>query len=99
VLLVADNDHIYELTGNGDVLEPEMAVMGVGSGGTYAQGNNDLWSFVGYGLLMMLFARTAAAMALMDVEGMDAETIVRKGMKIAGDMCVYTNHNLLVEQL
>eukprot|EP01035_Chromulina_nebulosa_P018247 gene18247-23920_t len=37
VLLVADNTHIYELTGNGDVLEPEHGVMGIGSGGTYAQ--------------------------------------------------------------
>ena len=29
-------DSTFELTGNGDVLEPEVGVMGVGSGGTYA---------------------------------------------------------------
>ena len=28
VLLVADKDHMFELTGNGDVLEPERGVMG-----------------------------------------------------------------------
>ena len=28
VLLVADDTNIFELTGNGDVLEPETAVMG-----------------------------------------------------------------------
>ena len=28
---------------------------------------------------------------------MDAEAIVKKAMKIAGDICVYTNHNLIVE--
>lgn len=38
VLLVADAHNIFELTGNGDVLEPERGVMGVGSGGTYALG-------------------------------------------------------------
>eukprot|EP00347_Sterkiella_histriomuscorum_P010889 403374534 len=34
----------------------------------------------------------AAATALLDVEGMDAEQIARKAMKIAADLCVYTNH-------
>lgn len=38
VLLVADAHHIFELTGNGDVLEPEQGVMAVGSGGNFAQG-------------------------------------------------------------
>ncbi len=66
------------MSGNGDVLEPFHGVMGVGSGGHYAQ---------------------AAALALIDVEGLDAETIARKAMKIAGDMCVYTNHNLTMEKL
>merc|ERR1719384_1905387 len=35
----------------------------------------------------------AAATALMDQEGMEAEQIANKAMKIAGDMCVYTNQN------
>lgn len=41
----------------------------------------------------------AAARALIDVEGMDAETIARKAMKVAADICVYTNTNLVVETL
>lgn len=41
----------------------------------------------------------AAARALRDVEGLDAEIIVCKAMKIAADICVYTNHNLTVESL
>lgn len=41
----------------------------------------------------------AAAMALMDIENIDAEAVARKSMKIAGDMCVYTNNNLTVEIL
>ena len=35
----------------------------------------------------------------MDQPGVDAEAIVRKSMKIAGDICVYTNHSLLLEKL
>jgi ATP-dependent HslUV protease subunit HslV len=41
----------------------------------------------------------AAARALIDVEGLDAEAIARKAMKIAADICVYTNTNLVVEKL
>jgi ATP-dependent HslUV protease subunit HslV len=36
VLLVADKNHIFEMTGNGDVLEPEEGVMAVGSGSVFA---------------------------------------------------------------
>ena len=41
----------------------------------------------------------AAARALMDVSDYDAETIARKAMKIAADICVYTNENLTIETL
>jgi ATP-dependent HslUV protease subunit HslV len=40
----------------------------------------------------------AAATALDEYEG-DAETIARKAMKIAAQVCVYTNENLTVEKL
>ena len=40
----------------------------------------------------------AAARALMDTDT-DAETIVRKAMGIAADICVYTNRELVVESL
>lgn len=40
----------------------------------------------------------AAARALLETD-MDAETICRKSMKIAADICVYTNGNLTVEML
>jgi ATP-dependent HslUV protease subunit HslV len=41
----------------------------------------------------------AAALALIDQPNMDAEQIVRKSMKIAGDICVYTNHQIIVESI
>jgi ATP-dependent HslUV protease subunit HslV len=40
----------------------------------------------------------SAARALIDTD-LDAEAIVRKSMRIAADICVYTNTNLVVESL
>jgi ATP-dependent HslUV protease subunit HslV len=78
MMAVADRDHSYTLTGNGDVLEPDDGVIAIGSGGNYA---------------------LAAARALMDIPDLTAEDIARRAMKIAGDICVYTNHALIVETL
>ena len=77
MMIVADAQVSLVLTGNGDVLEPEAGVMGIGSGGNYA---------------------LAAARALMEGPD-DAETIVRKSLDIAADICVYTNRNVTVEKL
>ncbi len=77
MMIVADKANTLVLTGTGDVLEPEMHVMGIGSGGNYA---------------------LAAARGIYDYET-DAETIARKAMGIAADICVYTNSNLIVESL
>jgi ATP-dependent HslUV protease subunit HslV len=35
----------------------------------------------------------------MEMPGLSAEEVARKAMKIAGDICVYTNHSLTVETL
>ena len=40
----------------------------------------------------------AAARALIDTD-IDAEAIARKAMTIAADICVYTNHSILVETI
>ena len=78
MMAVADASTALILSGNGDVLEPEDGVIGIGSGGNYA---------------------LAAARALLDRDDLDAEEVVRKAMKIASDICVYTNNNLTVEML
>jgi len=41
----------------------------------------------------------AAARALIDIEGLDAETVARRAMKIAADICVYTNNNVIIESI
>ncbi len=78
LLAVADGKRSLLLTGQGDVLEPEDAVIGIGSGGNFA---------------------LAAARALLPVEGIPAEEVCRRAMKIAGDICVYTNGNIVLESL
>lgn len=41
----------------------------------------------------------AAAKALADLKELSAEEVVKKAMKIAGDICVYTNNNITMEIL
>ena len=77
MMIVADKDVSLVLTGTGDVLEPEVGVAGIGSGGNYA---------------------LAAARALIDTDK-DAEEIARRAMKIASEICVYTNNNFIIETL
>jgi len=78
LLAVADSKRSLLITGQGDVLEPEDAVIGIGSGGNYA---------------------LAAARALLPVEGMDTTMIAERAMKIAADICVYTNGRFILETL
>jgi len=78
MMAVADKEVSLILTGNGDVLEPEDGLIGIGSGGNYA---------------------LAAARALIDIDGIDAEGVARKAMGIAADICVYTNDNVIIEKL
>ena len=40
----------------------------------------------------------AAARALLPM-GLDAEAIARRSLEIAADICIYTNHNVVVEQI
>ena len=78
LLVVADQENSLIISGTGDVIEPEDAIMAIGSGGPYA---------------------TAAARALFANTDLPAKEIVQKGLSIAGDICVYTNQNIVVEVL
>lgn len=44
------------------------------------------------------FAQSAAR-ALLDNTDLSARDIVEKGLNIAADICIYTNHNLVIEEL
>lgn len=41
----------------------------------------------------------SAARALLDNTDLDARDVVEKGLAIAADICIYTNHNRTIEQL
>ncbi len=44
-------------------------------------------------------AAQSAAVALMENTGLSGRQIVEKAMKIAGDLCIYTNHNVTIEEI
>ncbi len=78
MLIAADQEHSFLLTGTGDVIESDDGILAIGSGGPYAQ---------------------AAAQALVRHSDLDAENICREAMEIAGSICVFTNHNIVVEKV
>lgn len=78
LLLVADTQNIYIVSGTGDVIEPDTPLAAIGSGGGFAK---------------------AAAVALIQNTNLSAREIVEKSMKIAADTCIYTNDNIIVEEL
>lgn len=78
LLIVADKENIFIISGNGDVVEPDDGIAAVGSGGTFA---------------------LAAARALVSNTELGALEIVKKAMNIAADICIYTNHQISVEEL
>ena len=78
LLIVADKEKTYILSGAGDVVEPDHGVAAVGSGGSYA---------------------LAAARALLDHSSLSARQIAEASMKIAADICIYTNQNVSFEEL
>jgi ATP-dependent HslUV protease, peptidase subunit HslV len=78
LLLVADLNSTYIVSGNGDVVEPDEGVAAIGSGGPFAK---------------------AAATALLGYTQLDARQIVKASMNIAGDICIYTNTNVIYEEL
>ena len=41
----------------------------------------------------------AAARALLELDGLSAEDIARRAMRIAGEICVYTNSNVIIETI
>ena len=78
LLLVADPEKIFVISGNGDVIEPEYEVAAIGSGGQFAQ---------------------AAARALVENTELGARSIVERALNIAAEICIYTNRNLVIDEL
>ena len=78
MLIVADKDGLYLVSGSGDVIEPDGDACAIGRGGNYA---------------------LAAARALLKETDLPAKDIAYKALKIASELCVFTNDNIVVEEV
>lgn len=78
MLAVVDKTTSLIVSGAGDVIEPTDGIIGIGSGGPFAQ---------------------AAAKALVEHTQLAPDGIVKSALKIAGELCIYTNTNIKVETL
>jgi ATP-dependent HslUV protease subunit HslV len=78
LLLVADREQMFIVSGAGDVIEPDEPVAAIGSGAGYA---------------------LAAARALLRHTALDARAIATEALRIAAELCIYTNGEITVEEL
>ena len=78
MMIVADKDNLFIVSGNGDVIDPDGNACAIGSGGNYA---------------------LAAARALLQETELSAAQIAKKALLIASQLCVFTNDNIIVEEV
>ncbi len=78
LLIVANKDISFLISGTGDVVEPDDGIIAIGSGGPYA---------------------LAAARALIHHTELSAKDIASEAMKITSEICVYTNSQIIVEEI
>ena len=76
MMIVLNKEHIFILSGTGDVVEPQdLSIAAIGSGGNYA---------------------LSAARALDKFASLEPKKLVEESLKIAGEICIYTNTNIKI---
>jgi ATP-dependent HslUV protease subunit HslV len=78
VLIVGNPQHLYLISGNGEIIEPDDGILGIGSGGNYA---------------------LAAARALVRNTSLSAFEIVKQSLLIASEICIYSNSNIVIQEI
>ena len=78
LLVVADKESTFLISGTGDIVEPDDGIIAVGSGGPFA---------------------LAAARALIKHTDLPAKEIALEALKISAGICVYTNEEIVIEEL
>ncbi len=78
MMIVADKQDTFVLSGTGDIIEPDDGVTAIGSGGPYA---------------------LSAGRALLENTELSPRDIAEKAINIAGSICIYTNRNVIIEEL
>jgi ATP-dependent HslUV protease subunit HslV len=77
-MVLADPSIMLLLDGSGNVVEIKDGVIGIGSGGSFAQ---------------------SAAKALFEIDEISTDDLALKSMKIASELCIYTNDNFVIERI
>ncbi len=78
LLIVADKNDAFLISGKGDVISSDDGLLSVGSGSMYA---------------------LAAARGLLRHTDLTASEIASESLKIAGEICIYTNSDIVIEEL
>ncbi|GMA49046.1 ATP-dependent protease subunit HslV [Alicyclobacillus contaminans] len=78
MLIVMDREHLFILSGTGEVIEPDDGICAIGSGGAYA---------------------LSAGRALARNTEMSPREIAEQALRIASEICVYTNDHIVVESI
>lgn len=76
LLIVADCEKMFVISGNGELIDAEDGITAIGSGGSYA---------------------LAAARALYKHSSLNAREIAEESLRIAADICIYTNDQISLE--
>lgn len=79
MLIVMNNDHLFLISGNGEVIEPDDEVLAIGSGGSFA---------LSAGRALKRYAPQ-----------LSAREIAEAALKIASEVCVFTNDRIIVEEV
>lgn len=78
LMIVADKNDSFLISGNGDVIASDEGLLSIGSGSMFA---------------------LAAARALMNNTELSAKDIAQKALNIAGEICIYTNSEIILEEI
>lgn len=78
LMIVADKNDAFLISGKGDVISSDEGLLSVGSGSMYA---------------------LASARALIKNTEMTAREIAEESLRIAAEICIYTNSDIAIEEL
>ncbi len=78
MLIVANAERSYLISGTGDLIQPDDGILAIGSGGPFA---------------------LSAARALVKHTQLSAAQVAEEAMRVAAEVCIYTNDRITVETL
>ena len=78
MLIVANAERSYLISGTGDLIQPDDGILAIGSGGPFA---------------------LSAARALVKHTQLSAAQVAEEAMRVAAEVCIYTNDHITVEIL